>query len=159
MGPGISRLAHRVLGDVDVHPRREVRHPYRRRGQRVSSSRGRDRVAAWSSRPDADEAPAWGQWASRFRAAIADDLDLPGAMALVAELVHSSSAARTKADLLESWDRVLGLDLHRTAAEQELPPGAAELLAEREKARAARDFETSDHLRERLAAMGVNVAD
>ena len=80
-------------------------------------------------------------------------------MALVAELVHSSSAARTKADLLESWDRVLGLDLHRTAAEQELPPGAAELLAEREKARAARDFETSDHLRERLAAMGVNVAD
>ena len=28
-----------------------------------------------------------------------------------------------------------------------------------EKARAARDFERSDHLRERLAAMGVNVAD
>src|SRR5438874_1701414 len=119
----------------------------------------RDRVAEWSSQPDEDEAPAWEQWDSRFRAAIADDLDLPAAMALVAELVHSSSAARTKADLLESWDRVLGLDLHRTAAEQELPPGAAELLAEREKARAARDFETSDHLRQRLAAIGVNVAD
>src|SRR5438876_10852145 len=119
----------------------------------------RDRVAEWSSQPDEDEAPAWEQWDSRFRAAIADDLDLPAAMAPLAELVHSSSAARTKADLLESWDRVLGLDLHRTAAEQELPPGAAELLAEREKARAARDFETSDHLRERLAAMGVNVAD
>src|SRR5437899_7929130 len=102
----------------------------------------RDRVAEWSSQPDEDEAPAWEHWDSRFRAAIADDLDLPAAMALVAELVHSSAAARTKADLLESWDRVLGLDLHRTAAEQELPPGAAELLAEREKARAARDFET-----------------
>jgi cysteinyl-tRNA synthetase len=119
----------------------------------------RDRLAEWSSQPDEDEAPVWEQWDSRFRAAIADDLDLPAAMALVAELVHSSAAPRTKADLLESWDRVLGLDLHRTAAEQALPPGAAELLAEREKARAARDFEKSDHLRERLAAMGVNVAD
>ncbi|TME20116.1 MAG: cysteine--tRNA ligase, partial [Chloroflexi bacterium] len=119
----------------------------------------RDRVAEWSSQPDEDEAPVWEQWDSRFRAAIADDLDLPAAMALVAELVHSSAAPRTKADLLESWDRVLGLDLHRTAAEQALPPGAAELLAEREEARAARDFAKSDRLRERLAAMGVNVAD
>src|SRR5256886_1707808 len=119
----------------------------------------RDRVAEGASQPDEDDAPAWEQWGSRFRAAIADDLDLPAAMALLAELVHSSAAPRTKADLLESWDRVLGLDLHRTGAEQALPPGAAELLAEREKARAARDFETSDHLRERLAAMGVNVAD
>src|SRR5207245_2736749 len=119
----------------------------------------RDRAAEWSSQPDEDEAPVWEQWDSRFRAAIADDLDLPAAMALVAELVHSSAAPRTKADLLESWDRVLGLDLHRTAAEQALPPGAAELLAEREEARAARDFAKSDRLRERLAAMGVNVAD
>jgi cysteinyl-tRNA synthetase len=119
----------------------------------------RDRVAEWSSQPDEDEAPVWERWDSRFRAAIADDLDLPAAMALVAELVHSSAAPRTKADLLESWDRVLGLDLHRTATEQALPPAAAGLLAEREKARAARDFEKSDRLRERLAAMGVNVAD
>jgi cysteinyl-tRNA synthetase len=31
LGPGISRMAHRMLGDVDVPPRREIRHPYRRR--------------------------------------------------------------------------------------------------------------------------------
>jgi cysteinyl-tRNA synthetase len=43
--------------------------------------------------------------------------------------------------------------------ERALPPGAAELLTEREEARAAKDFEKSDRLRERLAAMGVNVAD
>jgi len=119
----------------------------------------RDRVAEWSSQTEDDAGQAWEEWDSRFRAAIADDLDLPAAMALVAELVHSSVAPRTKAGLLESWDRVLGLDLHRSASERALPPGAAELLVEREKARAAKDFKKSDHLRERLAAMGVAVLD
>jgi len=77
----------------------------------------------------------------------------------VAELVRSPVAPRTKADLLVSWDRVLGLDLQRSVAERALPPGAAELLAERERARAARDFETADRLREKLAEMGVRVTD
>jgi cysteinyl-tRNA synthetase len=118
----------------------------------------RDRVADWSSHPD-EAARVGEEWDSRFRAAIADDLDLPAAMALVAELVRSPVAPRTKADLLVSWDRVLGLDLQRSVAEPALPPGAAELLAERERARAARDFETADRLREKLAEMGVRVTD
>ena len=119
----------------------------------------RDRVADWSSHPDEEAARAGEEWDSRFRAVIADDLDLPGAMALVAELVRSPVAPRTKADLLVSWDRVLGLDLQRSVPERALPPGAAELLAERERARAARDFETADRLREKLAEMGVRVTD
>ena len=36
---------------------------------------------------------------------------------------------------------------------------AAELLAQRERAREARDYATSDHLREQLADMGVVVTD
>jgi len=119
----------------------------------------RDRVAGWSSHPDQEAARVGEEWDSRFRAVIADDLDLPAAMALVAELVRSPVAPRTKADLLVSWDRVLGLDLQRSVAERALPPGAAELLAERERARAARDFETADRLREKLAEMGVSVTD
>ena len=119
----------------------------------------RDRVAEWSSQRDGDVASVRDEWDSRFRSAIADDLDLPAAMALVAELGRSSVAPKTKAELFDSWDQVLGLDLHMSAAERALPPGAAELLAEREGARAAKDFKKSDRLRERLAAMGVKVAD
>jgi cysteinyl-tRNA synthetase len=103
--------------------------------------------------------PVRQEWDSRFRSAIADDLDLPAAMALVAELVRSSVPPTTKADLLRTWDQVLGLDLHRSATDRALPPGAAELLAEREKARSAKDFARSDSLREELARLGVNVAD
>jgi len=119
----------------------------------------RERIADWSARPGEDIAKVSEEWESRFRAAIADDLDLPAAMALVAELSRSSVTPPTKARLLTSWDRVLGLDLRRPAPEGSLPAGAAELLAAREKARAAKDFARSDQLREELGALGVTVFD
>ena len=99
------------------------------------------------------------EWESRFRDAIGDDLDLPAAMALVAEVTRSSLPASTKASLLKRWDAVLGLDLDRLSAPPALPDGAAELLAEREAARAARDFARSDQLRGELARLGVTVDD
>lgn len=111
--------------------------------------------ADWSSRRQEVD-PAWD---ARFREAIADDLDLPRAMALVAELMRSDTDPGRKAALLRSWDGVLGLNLDRGIAGTELPPGAAELIAEREKARAAKDFARSDQLRETLTAMGVKVSD
>ena len=121
----------------------------------------RERVAEWSSAAqlqEPDDAVAGG-YESRFRAALADDLDLPAAMALVAELNHSGVAEGTKASLLRSWDRVLGLDLDRGAVEVSLPAGASALLEAREKARGAKDFATSDRLRDELATLGVAVTD
>ncbi|TMC53454.1 MAG: cysteine--tRNA ligase [Chloroflexi bacterium] len=119
----------------------------------------RENVAEWSSQRGDEDVAAADDWDSRFRAAIADDLDLPSAMALVAELGRSPVAASTKAGLLESWDRVLGLDLGRSPAKRTLPPGAAELMAQREQARAARDFARSDQLRDALRSLGVEVSD
>ena len=117
----------------------------------------RERVADWQGAPDGPR----GDFAARFRDAIADDLDFPAAMALVSELIHSDLAPGARAALLLDWDRVLGLDLARapSADSAELPRGAAELLAQREQARGARDYETSDRLREQLADMGVVVTD
>ncbi len=115
----------------------------------------RRRVAEWGVTPGG---PAGG-FDQRFRAAIEDDLDLPSAMALVSELVHSELAAGAKAALLLDWDRVLGLDLGREPVRGDLPPGAAELLQQRERARELRDFAASDRLRGELAALGVAVTD
>jgi cysteinyl-tRNA synthetase len=115
----------------------------------------RERVEEWTGGPDGPR----GDFQDRFHAAINDDLDLPAAMALVAELGRSELAPAAKAALLLDWDRVLGLDLGRVTEPEELPAGAADLLGRREKARAARDFATSDRLREELAALGVVVTD
>ena len=121
----------------------------------------RDRAADWSK--DAGEADRIGadtmDFETRFRAALADDIDLPTVMALVAELAHSETAPKAKASLLRSWDRVLGLDLDRSAPAASLPDGASILLEDREKARAAKDFVKADRLRKELAALGVAVTD
>src|SRR5437879_7178875 len=102
----------------------------------------RERVADWSSQPGDEGMTARREWDTRFRTAIADDLDFPSAMALVAELGRSAVAPSVKVALLESWDQVLGLDIRRLPANRTLPPGAAELIAQREQARAANDFAT-----------------
>ena len=114
----------------------------------------RERVTEWS---DGDGAQLNEEWDARFRAAIADDLDLPAAMALVAELIRSSLPSAGKAALLKAWDSVLGLDLDRAAPQ--LPAGAEKLLQARDAARAAKDFDRSDALRDELAQLGVSVID
>jgi cysteinyl-tRNA synthetase len=121
----------------------------------------RERLAEWSraAAPGDAVGPEAAELERRFRAAIADDLDLPTAMALVAGLAHSAIPPGDKARLLRDWDRVLGLDLERSEPKMVLPHGAAELLSAREKARAAKDFARSDQLRDALAAVGVTVLD
>ena len=114
----------------------------------------RERVDEWSGGADGTVSE---EWDSRFRAAIADDLDMPAVMALVAELTRSSMTAAGKAAMLKRWDRVLGLDLDRAAAP--LPAEASRLLKAREKARRAKDFAESDRLRDQLASLGVTVID
>ena len=115
----------------------------------------RVRVSAWSAGPDGDRR----DFDQRFRMAIADDLDMPAAMALVAELTRSDVAPGAKAALLRDWDRVLGLDLDVAPAEVLLPAGAAEMLEARRRAREAKDFATSDRLRSELEQLGVIVTD
>ena len=114
----------------------------------------REKVGEWSSAQGSVDA----QWDARFRDAIADDLDFPRAMAMVSQLTRSRLDPASKAATLIAWDRVLGLDLDRKAG-RALPDGAQELIVEREKARAAKDFARADQLRERLRALGVPVAD
>jgi len=115
----------------------------------------RGRVAEWAHAPDGPDV----DFEQRFRDALEDDLDLPAAMALVSKLARSDIAPGAKARLLIDWDRVLGLDLAPSLSAAVLPPGAAELLAARDKARAAKDFSASDGLRDQLTAMGVAVTD
>ena len=127
-----------------------------------SLERRRARVAAWAADPGPAAGPGPAPTADherRFWAAVDDDLDTSKALAVLAEMEGDEglpAAARRRAAL--AFDRVLGLDLDR-AAGQELPPGADELIARREAARAARDWATADHLRDDLAALGVEVSD
>jgi cysteinyl-tRNA synthetase len=96
----------------------------------------------------------------RFAEAIADDLSTPRAVAIAHEVAAATDLdAAQKRALLGDFDRVLGIDITRERAGEALPEGAAELLERRAAARAARDYGTSDTLRDELAALGVEVRD
>jgi cysteinyl-tRNA synthetase len=95
-----------------------------------------------------------------FREALADDFNTPRAMAEVFELVaeaHRSYVPGAPGALREMLE-LMGLE---TVAQAEQGAGAeAEaLLAEREEARAAKDFARADEIREQLAELGWEVRD
>jgi cysteinyl-tRNA synthetase len=97
----------------------------------------------------------------RFIAAIADDLGTPRALAVAHEVAAADDLddGQRRALLLD-FDRVLGLSLELSAeSDAPLPEGAAGILERRAAARAAKDFATSDALRDELTAIGVEVRD
>jgi cysteinyl-tRNA synthetase len=95
-----------------------------------------------------------------FRDALADDFNTPRAMAEVFELVADANRGELPG-APEALLEMLGLvGLESLAeAEQGGDAEAEELLAEREAARAAKDFARADEIRDRLAELGWEVRD
>lgn len=96
----------------------------------------------------------------KFNAAINRDLDMPGAIAVVHEVLGSKLPPGQKRSLLENFDTVLALDLIATGtALSETTAEQREALEERAQARANRDWAQSDSLRAHLADLGLEVRD
>jgi len=95
-----------------------------------------------------------------FRDALADDFNTPRAMAEVFELVAEANrdelpgAPEALLEMLE----LVGLE-SLAEVEDAGDAEAEELLAEREEARAAKDFGRADEIRDRLAELGWEVRD
>jgi cysteinyl-tRNA synthetase len=120
----------------------------------------RRHVAEWGSPAD-DLGPAAKEFDARFREAVANDLDMPAAVRVVNDLDHSADVSSgEKRGLLATWDRVLGLDLEREArAAWEPTEEVRRLVAERDTARASKDYARSDELRDELQSMDLEVMD
>ncbi len=107
----------------------------------------------------------------RFREAMLDDLNVQEAMASLFIFMreanplvqHSGSAARADAiAFLESTDEVLGLlalGRESRVVDPELEAWVEARVRERDEARAARDWERADALRDELEARGVRLED
>ncbi len=109
---------------------------------------------------DGDRDPRVEQAREAFLEALADDFNTPRAMAELYDLIAEghrrplAGAHETLAELLG----IVGLAT-LTDVEEEVPDEAAQLLAERERARAERDFARADEARDRLGEMGWLVRD
>ena len=94
-----------------------------------------------------------------FAEALADDLNMPQALAVLWGALRSPYGATERREFALKADEVLGLDLDRAPAQEPLPAELAALVTEREAARKARDFKRSDELRKALADKGVLIED
>ena len=156
---GVDPLAYRLLC-FGTRYRSEMNFDWEAlEGQNRRLTELRRRVAEWGP-ASADRSDPAEALDTRFRGAVADDLDLPRALVVLNETVGAPIPDGEKVGLLTTWDRLLGLDLGLLAREAFEPSDEAlGLIAERDQARAARDFARSDEIRDRLQAMGLEVMD
>ncbi|RSU53962.1 cysteine--tRNA ligase [Sphingomonas sp. S-NIH.Pt15_0812] len=118
---------------------------------------------ATPSKGDADS------YVAQLDAAVSDDLNTARALPVLdAMLGEKRLAPQDRIAALTAFDAVLGLDLARlTRADLRVRPATATIeadaiaarLAERKEARAAKDFERSDAIRDALVTAGVEVMD
>ena len=106
----------------------------------------------------------------RFQERVNDDLDTPGALAVLWDVTKdtSLSVADISATVRDA-DRVFGLGLGtvgaliapvaNTVSIDDLPPEVALLVTEREEARASKNWSRADELREAIAEAGYDIKD
>lgn len=100
------------------------------------------------------------QYEQQFRGALADDLNLPQAVAALWELLKSDTSDEIKAAIVARWDQVLGLGLSAILGETvDIPKDIQDLLHEREMYRKSGDFEKADSIRDELQAKGYEIQD
>lgn len=128
----------------------------------------RDRFRTMAGTATAGPLPAWAAGApSAFHAALADDLNISGAMGVLFDFVRdghramdagatSPSDATAALAVLADWDRVLALfEPEATSVDSEVE----ELARLRETARRERRWAEADRLRDEIAARGWVVQD
>jgi cysteinyl-tRNA synthetase len=115
--------------------------------------------------PDAPLSDAGRAVHDRFVEALDDDLDLPGALGVVREVLRAPISPDERRWLVLDADAVLGLGLDQVwdaadaDADEAVPHAVSELVAARTAARAARDYATADDLRARIEDAGWAVTD
>ena len=111
------------------------------------------------------------EWFASFGDAILNDLNTSTSLPIVETIIgRNDFSAKERLDVIGTIDTVLGLSLHKLTrknirddtrpATVTLPEADIEArLTERKAARAAKDFATSDRIRDDLIAAGVEVMD
>jgi cysteinyl-tRNA synthetase len=125
---------------------------------------GRVREVVRRLDPDAGPAADLDELAERFFDHLADDFNTAAARAVLFDWVSGANrrldaGERLGPGRLSQMLYALGLESLLEAGENEAPEEVRRLAAERDEARAARDFELADRLRDELAEKGWEIRD
>ena len=151
---GIDPLALRLLF-LENHYRSQMNLTWDSiKAAEMTLRRWRRKINAWNVGGDPDS-----KIISEIAGYFADDLDTGSALLLLRKLERDDSVSEsTKRATFLASDQLLGLELDRIE-EITLSEQVQSLLREREHARAAKEWQRSDQLREQLRDLGIVVSD
>lgn len=94
---------------------------------------------------------------NQFKEAINNDLDIPGGLAVLWNLVRDKKA-EGKIKTIKEMDKVFGLDLLKKE-KTEIPTGVKKLIKKRELARKNKDWQKADELRKEIEELRYSIED
>ena len=158
---GYDPLAYRYLC-FSAHYRQKLRFAWEGMDAAASGYQNLKDFVVRAKQIGGEEQPWVAEHRRKFEEAIADDLNMPQAMAAVNELVREAERRSEYGvlDALYSFDKVLGLKLYEstekaTSADAEVDG----LIKEREAARSEKNWARADEIRKQLGDMDIALED
>ena len=103
------------------------------------------------------------KYIEEFKACVFNDLNIPQGLAVVWKLIKDASiSSEDKYAVLLDFDKVLGLKIDEMKEEEkkiEVPSELVEMLEERNKFRAEKNWPEADRVRDQISAFGYKIVD
>lgn len=101
------------------------------------------------------------EYKAKFLEAINDDLNMPVAMSIVWDIVKNPVKSKKLAELLLEFDRVLGIKIEEPIKREteDIPGEILNLVEQRKIAKANKDWNLADELRNKVQEMGYSIKD
>lgn len=96
---------------------------------------------------------------NKFKEYIGDDLNTANAITLIYDILKSDLTGTTKIRLIESFDKVLSLDLLKSNNDSSLDPEILEQIEKRNKAKEEKNYQLADSIRDELLKKGIKLID
>ena len=158
---GYDPLAYRYLC-YSAHYRTKLKFTWESMDAAASGYDGLRDFVARAKQIGGEEQPWVAEHRRKFEEAIADDLNMPQAMAAVNELIREAERRGEYGvlDVLYDFDNVLGLKLRESAERATSADAEVEsLIKEREQARAEKNWPRADEIRKQLGELGIALED
>ena len=121
-------------------------------------SKLKNKISIFSSDGEIDK-ESFDKFNEKFKEELANDLNMPNALAVLYEVVGSDLNGATKLELVKNFDKVLSLNLIEEKEKLEDDKWILDLIEERKNAKKEKNFELADKIRNDLLDKGIELID